>query len=280
MPISFSTIPVSQIKKPAPKKSPSISKPKVTKTQSLITTRRTTNITAIAYGGKLFEPVMSKEKATEVHFHPQFSPDGCRFSSDGFFAIKYLHSERRAYLIYFINPVRVTDELTIEKACQEAIEFKTFEFEDSEAYRRASLTIDLEGIKGLRKESALGRVIEKIIEILREKLVAEKFLLRQKFIEQQDESWKIENQKRLDLEAKEEKEKEDELAKSALGFTNSKSDEPKHEHSEEAINEIKNEEASQALFKEGEKEKSNLIQREEIRENGKKEVKSFWGGRK
>lgn len=216
MPIQFSTVPLSQIKKvPSTKKG----RPAGSSTNSPALQRKRATVTVAAYGAKLFEPVMSRERPISIHFLEYILQDSetiTRFSEDGFFAIKFFLRERRCYLIYFINPINPTKETTVESACQEAIDFQIFEFHDEKEYIVATNSKTKDGLYShpdnvtrLRKLSALGQTEEKIISILRDKIAAEKFLKRQKEYEQQDKDWKNEF-------AKIEQEKEDSLGTSII----------------------------------------------------------------
>src|SRR3954467_11836135 len=105
MAIQFSTVPLSQIKKvPSTKRGKSAGN---SATTSPALQRKRATVTVAAYGAKLFEPVMSREKPISVHFLEYILQDSetiTRFSEDGFFAIKFFLKERRCYLLYFINP--------------------------------------------------------------------------------------------------------------------------------------------------------------------------------
>lgn len=196
MPIQFVSTPISQIKKASQKGRPrgikiGVTKDKERKPLSLEerATKRRTTIKLSAYGNRLFEPAITKEKPIIVEFSDHFI-DNCRFSKDGYFAIKYFPLERRCYLFYFINPVRVHRELNLSLACQEAIEFKSFEFEDSAEYKEAFDNKDYEYAAKLQDQSSLGQTKKQIANILRELRVAENFLKRQKKIIDQENEWK------------------------------------------------------------------------------------------
>lgn len=217
MPINFSITPASKLQKPAPAKrgrpagsklSATVSHQKRSLTTLDKSAKRTSTVVLADYGNRLFEPVMVREKPIDVTFVEYFSSDDCRFSKDGFFAIKYFQHERRCYLIYFINPITPTRDTTLASACQEAIEYKTWEFEDEEDYKLACRATDKEVALKLRHKSAFGKVVAQVIEVLRDLIVAEKFLRKQKEIARQEKEWKN------FLTEREKKEKEDELEQS------------------------------------------------------------------
>jgi hypothetical protein len=228
----FIIVPANQVaqkvKKPSQPKSNTIkSSPKQTAAIKKSTTSGTRTVTVAAYGGKLFEPIIAREKPIYVHFRDFIIRDEeaiTRFSEDGWFAIKFFlekdnEHRSRCYLVYFLNPINATDNHTLFLACQEAIESKIYEFRDKEEYVEAVKRRDKEGrladasiyaVDRLRSLSALGQVEQKIIEVLREKITAEKFLLRQKEYQKQDKQWEmeLERQHRIELEELENKEKE------------------------------------------------------------------------
>jgi hypothetical protein len=185
MPFQFQTVPASQIKKI--KKETGRPKSPTPTLQKKATQKRTT-VQLAAYGNRLFEPVMKREKPITVDFADYFV-DNTRFSKDGFFAIKYFPQENRCYLVYFLNPVKVTKELDLISACQEAIEYKSWEYENEKEYTIAFQRRDYQELVKIRYQSALGKAELQIIEILKEKLVAEKFLARQKQIEIEEKDW-------------------------------------------------------------------------------------------
>src|ERR1044072_1399772 len=144
----FVIIPASQVVKKA--KKPSQSKAgniKASPKQKAAHTKSTTSgssraVTVAAYGGKLFEPIMAREKPIFVQFHEFIIRDEdalTRFSRDGWFAIKFFlekdnEGRSRCYLVYFLNPIVATENHTLYQACQEAIEYKVYEFWDKEEY--------------------------------------------------------------------------------------------------------------------------------------------------
>lgn len=220
MPFNFTVVPSSQVqqktaaKKAAPAKSPAA--------KSAATARRRTTVTVASYGGKLFEPVMAREKPIAVHFLPEMIQDKetiIRFSDDGFFAVKYFLLERRCYLVHFINPINPTTQTTLDSAFAEAINYKIFEFVDEPEYILATTMKDKEGLYAniekvmrLRSQSALGKLENKVREILRDKINADKFLKRKKEFERQDLDWQRELARQNRIEEEEEKKRLEETA--------------------------------------------------------------------
>jgi hypothetical protein len=236
-------------------------------------------VTVAAYGGKLFEPIITREKPIYVHFKEFLIRDDnaiTRFSEDGWFAIKFFlekdnEHRNRCYLVYFLNPINATEKHNLFLACQEAIEYKVYEFWDKQEYveavqrqiREGRLAdVSIYAVDRLRSLSALGQVEQKIIEVLREKITAEKFLLRQKEYAKQDKEWEkeLERQHRIELaelEAKE-KEAEDELE------NNRDEGNESIEISEVEGEEIKNRESIETSKQEGQEVSGNGIQEQKI----------------
>lgn len=282
MGIKFQITPASQLQKPSSGKRgrPVGSKLSATVAQqkrSLTTlekpTKRTSTVVLTEYGDRLFEPVMVREKPIDVTFVEYFSEDDCRFSKDGFFAIKYFQHERRCYLIYFINPITPTRDTTLATACLEAIEYKTWEFEDEDEYKQACHASDKEIALKLRHKSAFGKVVRQVIEVLRDLIVAEKFLRKQKEIARQEKEWHT----FLVERDKKKQEEEDELERS-----------DKDSNIVECIGEAPNEraegeEGEEVLQQEGEEEERDDVpevkEQQTVIVQGKKFVKLNWGGK-
>lgn len=255
------------------------------------TSPKRSTVSVVAFGGKLFEPIMTKERPIYVHFTEYIVRDDdaiTRFSEDGFFGIKFFltkqNGKSRCYLAYFKNPISPTPNHNLMQACQEAIDYDLVEFEDDEEYARASMRKDKEGLcpqdaVKLRLLSALGKAEQKIIEILQGKIIAEKFLKRQQEYEKQNEAWKNEFA-RLAAE-EEENELDDASDESSESGNESSSDAGREEFKSE-----ENKKEEEVLEEERKEVADEGLQSEEIREGDEpkilapKPVGFVWGGKK
>lgn len=290
-------IPVSQVAKPAKKSHHAKNKSAKASSNQIAATRKSTvsgasrtTVNVAAYGGKLFEPIMAREKPIFVHFHDFIIKDGqtiTRFSDDGWFAIKYFlekdeESKNKCYLIYFLNPIVATKEHSLMQACQEAIEYKVYEFHDTTEYVEAIKLKTVTGrlsdipdynINKLRAQHCLGQAEQMIVIILREKITAEKFLKRQKEYQKQEAIYQ-------QLLTKEEMEEEDE---STIEPTdNNEQSILSSEDVDASIEEEENQETSNEERQKGEEATLSIVETpQRIESEIKPQPKQFvWGGGK
>lgn len=179
MPLKIGSVSAAQFQqqqKPAKQKS----------TSPKISARKPSIIGLAAYGGKLFEPTIKKDKPIVVHFEDYFcevTPDFAsfvRFSTDGFFALRYFPQKEspvdKCILYYFKKAIQVSRESTIAKACEEAMIFEFHEFEG---------VLDEEG----KLVSSIYEARDFIKQILQERIIAEAFLKRQQRIKEEEKQW-------------------------------------------------------------------------------------------
>lgn len=291
----FQIIPASQVAKPAKKSHHAKNRSTGTSKNQIAATRKSTasgasrtTVSVAAYGGKLFEPIMAREKPIFVHFHEFYAKDEqsiTRFSDDGWFAIKYIlekdeEGRNKCYLIYFLNPIVATKDHSLMQACQEAVEYKVYEFYDTTEYVEAIKLKNVTGrlsdipdynINKLRAQHCLGQAEQMIVVILREKITAEKFLKRQKEYQKQEAIYQ-------QLLAKEEMEKEDEDITGESG--NDTDSILSADNVDTIIEEEENQETSSEERQEGEE---TSLPKFEITKRAESEVKSqpklfVWGG--
>lgn len=296
----FVIIPANQAAKPTKKSStgstkkgrPLNSSPKQTSAikRGTVSGASRTTVNVAAYGGKLFEPIMAREKPIFVHFKDFIIRDDesiTRFSEDGWFSIKFFlekdnEGRSRCYLVYFLNPIDADKNYNLMRACQEAIEYKVYEFYDKPEYVLAAKRKDREGLSPqdavkLRLSSALGQAEQMIIQVLREKITAEKFLKRQEEYTKQEKAWQMELDR---LNKLEEEETEDE-SNTTLGNDDEQSV-LSTEDVDASIEEEENQEASEQERQEGTEVK---LQEQEVSPRAEPEVKPqpkqfVWGGGK
>lgn len=208
-------------------------KPLKAKTVAEKATARRTTVQLAAYGNRLFEPTITKTRPIIVEFVPYWSPDGVRWSKDGFFGIKYLTIEKRCYLIYFLTPLDVNEQLTLDAACLQSANFETFEYENDADYMDVppGEECTYATIQQQRGKSALGKVEKQLIVILKDRLVAEKFLKRQKLVEKQDLAWEEYKINKIKADA----DREAELAKADADYLEAIA---KEERGETNVNEL------------------------------------------
>lgn len=298
----FQIVPASQVaakakKSQSPKNRPlgSSLKQKAAQQKSTTSGKSGNSVVIAAYGARLFEPVMAREKPIHVHFHEFIIRDDdalTRFSEDGWFAVKFFLSKdeqdrSRCYLVYFLNPIIATKEHTLMQACLEAVEYKVYEFWDDDEYVSAAKRKDKEGLFlydaiRMRLHSALGQMEQMIITILREKITAEKFLKRQQEFAKQDISWQEELARLEREELKEEAEKEQEDGGLEEGNDELESESSINENAT-TLEEV--EETPQIFEQERQKVPTIEIQQSKIESRVESKIKSVpqpfaWGKRK
>lgn len=295
----FVIVPASQVAKKATKQSTKgrpqgSTKQKIAQQRSTTSGASRTTVTVAAYGARLFEPLMTREKPIHVHFKEFIVRDEdaiTRFSEDGWFAIKFFlvkddEGRSRCYLVYFINPIDVSEDYTLMRACDEAVEYKVYEFRDTDKYVEvlkeklvAGRLSDIPDYKihKLRAESALGQAEQMIINVLRDKITAEKFLKRQKEFEKQNQAWQLE----LERLAREE-EQENEDVESEESITERDTDTELNEDS--SLHEEEKEDSSTST-QEGQEVSRDGVSEQKTSERSEPEVKSqpkpfVWGGKR